>query len=163
MHQGLIFRANQLVLGFTDMQFQVDVFSANTSAPAEVPAAPSSETATLLRQILEVQREQLNHLQAFSAAHDTSSRWRAFLARWREDFSDLPEACRRSVPILERTYGKLIAELTDHLSQNGEEALDNDFALQEFLDRFGMRLAQLGTILNLVAPLAEAGSPSEST
>ena len=29
--------------------------------------------------------------------------------RWRDDFSDLPEACRQSVPILERTYGKLIA------------------------------------------------------
>jgi hypothetical protein len=32
--------------------------------------------------------------------------------------------------------------------------------VQEFLDRYGMRLAQLGTILNLVAPLAEAG-PSQ--
>src|SRR5580693_2026902 len=30
------------------------------------------------------------------------------------------------------------------------------------LDRYGMRLAQLGTILNLVAPLAEAGSQNES-
>jgi hypothetical protein len=117
----------------------------------------------LLRQIVDIQREQLTHLQAFSAAHDTSSRWRAFLARWRDDFSDLPEACRQSVPILERTYGKLIAELTDHLCENGNEALDSDFALQDFLDRFGMRLAQLGTILNLVAPLADASSPSEST
>ncbi len=147
------------------MTFQIDVFSA-TAAPQQTQAAPAaanSETVDLLRQILEVQREQLTHLQASSAAHDTSSRWRAFLARWREDFSDLPTACRETVPILERTYGKLITELTDHLRQNGDDALESDFALQEFLDRYGMRLAQLGTILNLVAPLAEAGSPSEST
>ena len=145
------------------MQFQVDVFPTGSPAPAQLQPASDNETANLLRQILDVQREQLTHLQAFSAAHDTSSRWRAFLARWREDFSDLPGACRQAIPVLERTYGKLIAELTEYLSQNGSDALDNDFALQEFLDRFGMRLAQLGTILNLVAPLAEAGSPSEST
>jgi hypothetical protein len=144
------------------MQFQFDVVGAAPSpAPQPQPGSPS-ETADLLRQILEVQREQLKHLQTFSAAHDTSSRWRAFLARWREDFSDLPDLCRQSVPILERTYGKLISELTDHLCSNGNDALDNDFSLQDFLDRFGMRLAQLGTILNLVAPLAEASSPSES-
>ena len=40
---------------------------------------------------------------------------------------------------------------------NGDDPPDNDFALQEFLDRYGMRLAQLGTIINLVAPLAEVG------
>jgi hypothetical protein len=145
------------------MHFQFDVSSVRPLPPPEPPATTESETAGLLRQLIDIQREQLAHLQASSAAHDTSSRWRAFLARWREDFSDLPEACRQSVPILERTYGKLISELTEHLCQNGNDALDNDFALQEFLDRFGMRLAQLGTILNLVAPLAEAGSPSEST
>ena len=146
------------------MQFQVDVSTTGLpAAPEPKTATPATETADLLRQILEVQREQLAHLQAFNAAHDAGSRWRAFLARWRNDFSNLSEGCRQAVPILERTYSKLISELTDHLCQNGDDALDNDFALQEFLDRFGMRLTQLGTVLNLVAPLAEAGSPSEST
>jgi hypothetical protein len=51
----------------------------------------------------------------------------------------------------------LIAELADHLRQNGDGgALDNEFMLGEFLDRFGMRLSQLGAILSLVAFLAEA-------
>jgi hypothetical protein len=145
------------------MYYQFDMSFAGSPPASELPITPESEMADLLRQLVDIQREQLTHLQAFNAAHDTSSRWRAFLARWRNDFSDLPEACRQSVPILERTYGKLIAELTEHLCQNGNDALENDFALQDFLDRFGMRLAQLGTILNLVAPLADAGSPSEST
>lgn len=130
--------------------------------PTEPPAV-ASETVELLRQILEVQREQLNYLRASAAAHDMGARWRAFLARWQQDFPDLAEACRKSLPILERSYGKLLAELTERLSQDGDDALDNDFALQEFLDRYGMRLAQLGSILNLVAPLAEAGPQGEST
>lgn len=110
-----------------------------------------------------MQKEQLTQLRASAAAHDMGSRWRAFLNRWQEEFPDLPTACKKALPTLERTYGQLIADLAEHLCQNGHDALDTDFTLQEFLDRYGMRLAQLGTILNLVAPLAEAGSPGEAT
>ena len=53
-------------------------------------------------------------------------------------------------------------DLGAQLREEGDDALDTDFALQEFLDRYGTRLAQLGTILNLVAPLAEACPPPES-
>jgi hypothetical protein len=144
------------------MSFQFDMSA--VSFPSLVPsAAPGSDVQPLLHQMLEVQREQLNHLRGILNVHDGGLRWRAFLERWRKDFSDLPEACRQALPILERCYGKLISELTEYLSQNGPDALDNDFALQDFVDRYGMRLTQLGTILSLVAPLAEAGSPSEST
>jgi hypothetical protein len=114
----------------------------------------------LLRQILEVQREQLAYQRAAAAAHDMTARWRAYLARWQNEFPGLSEDCRRAMPLLERCYGQLIADLTARLTD--EDGLDNDFALQEFLDRYGMRLAQLGTILNLVAPLAEAGPQNES-
>ena len=40
--------------------------------------------------------------------------------------------------------------------------LQNDFALQEFLDRHGMRLGQLGHLLNLLGPLSEACKSRES-
>jgi hypothetical protein len=132
------------------------------NAPSEPPAPPppESEVINLLRQILEVQREQLA---AVRAAQDAGSRWRAFVARWREDFPDLPESCREALPVLERAYGAIISELAEYLRQQGTNALDNDFSLQEFTDRYGMRLAQLGTILNLVAPLAEASSQGESS
>lgn len=144
------------------MFFQFDMSAATFPTP-DSTSAPATEVHDLLRQILEVQRDQLAHLRAFLGAHDGTARWRAFLERWRQDFADLPETCRQALPILERSYGKLIAELTDQLCQNGSDALENDFALQEFLDRYGMRLTQLGTILNMVAPFAEAGSQSEST
>jgi hypothetical protein len=125
---------------------------------------PPSETNDLLRQLLEVQREQLALQRTAAAIHDSGSRWRAFLARWQQDFPELPEACRHALPILERSYGALIAELADHLRQNGTGALENEFTLGEFLDRYGMRLSQLGTILSLVAFLAEAaGTAGESS
>jgi hypothetical protein len=147
------------------MNFQIDVSSALSTPAAEStpgPAPAVHEVADLLRQILEVQREQLACLRAQAAAHDTTARWRAFLARWSAELPDLSEGCRKAMPLLERSYGHLIHELTTRLNEDAYD-LDNEFSLQEFLDRNGMRLAQLGTILNLVAPLGEAGPPSEST
>ena len=146
------------------MNFQIDVSSALSQQPAEpppAPPAPAAEVADLLRQILEVQREQLAYQRAAAAAHDMTARWRAFLSRWQNDFPDLSDGCRRAMPLLERCYGQLISDLTDKLSD--DDALDNDFAVQEFLDRYGMRLAQLGTILNLVGPLADAGPPQSDS
>jgi phytoene dehydrogenase-like protein len=143
------------------MHFQFDMTALSYPSLESTPAA-SADTPDLLRQMLEVQKEQLAYLRALLGAHDSVARWRAFVDRWREDFPHLAKACRKVLPTLERTYGKLIIELTENLAQDGSDSLENDFALQEFLDRYGMRLTQLGTILNLVAPFAEAGSPSES-
>jgi hypothetical protein len=142
------------------MQSQFDI--TNVVAPAApTPADPASPLSELLRQLLDVQREQLAHMQATAAAHDTSGRWRAMLARWREEFPSLPEACRNALPILERAYGSILAALAEELRANGDDALDNDFALQDFLDRYGMRLGQMGNIVNLVAPLAEVAQQQQ--
>jgi hypothetical protein len=142
-------------------QFDVTPFASTVPQPSkDVAAGP--EMIGLLRQILDTQREQLNFLRALVSFHDAGSRWRAFLTRWKNDFPELADGCRETVPILERTYATMIAELADNLRQNDAGTLDNDFALQDFLDRYGMRLAQLGTVLNLVAPLAEAGPQAES-
>ncbi|MCS6852741.1 MAG: hypothetical protein NZ700_16410 [Gemmataceae bacterium] len=132
------------------------------NAAAEIPMAePVSETTELLKQILDVQREQLALMQASSAAHDHTQRWKAFLSRWHEDFPGLAAACKQVVPILERTYASLLADLVAHLREQGEGALDNEYTLAEFLDRYGMRLGQLGAVLGLVASLAEAGTSNE--
>jgi hypothetical protein len=162
---SILDRGSDFSLGLTDMNFQIDVSSALSGHTAEPPPAaqpPASETVDLLRQLLEVQREQLAYQRAAAAAHDNTTRWRAFLHRWQSEFPGLSDGCRRALPMLERAYGRIIHELTERLADEGPDGLENDFTLQEFLDRFGMRLAQLGTILNLVAPLAEAGSGAES-
>ena len=144
------------------MQFQFDIatsYPTTAESSTSSPAPTNVEMLALLRQILEVERE---HLSFLRATHDANARWRAFLARWQKDFPELPESCQQALPVLERSYSALISELADYLRQDGSETLETDFALQEFLDKYGMRLAQLGTILNLVAPLAEASQQGES-
>ncbi len=144
------------------MNFVIEMTPLEGSLPTAAPMPPEHETVELLRQILEVQREQLSQSRVSTAGQDNGSRWRAFLSRWENDFPGLSDGCRQALPILERSYGYLIAQLTESLNDEGKDALDNDFSLQEFLDRFGMKLVQLGTILNMVAPLAEAAGQDES-
>ena len=143
------------------MSFQF-IFSPVHIPVMSTPSEGTSDTAELLRQILEVQKEQLALQKQLMQAHDMASRWRAYMSKWQQDFPELPEACRSALPILERSYGALIADLADHLKQNGADALDSDFALADFLDRYGMRLSQLGGILSLVAFLAEAAGQSQA-
>lgn len=121
------------------------------------PVQPVSETNELLKQMLEIQKELLGHQRAQLAAHDHGSRWRAFVARWPEEFPGLPELCKNAMPQLEKVYGKMILDLVERINDD-PEYLENEFGLQEFLDRYGMRLAQIGTLLNLVAPLADLGN-----
>ena len=79
------------------------------------------------------------------------------LSRWQGDFPDLPEACKHVLPLLERAYIDLVAELTNHVKDQ-TDALANEYSLAEFLDRYGVRLNQLATLLNVVGPIAEVAS-----
>jgi hypothetical protein len=147
------------------MHSQFDVFSVSSPAPNPNPNSPEANAtlSELLREILQVQKQILAQMQTTAAAQDAGARWRSLLARWKQVFPELPQGCRRALPILEQVYGTIIAGLVEELGQNGEESLDNDFTLQDFLDRYGIRLGQLGNIINLVGPLAEASSQSESS
>lgn len=129
--------------------------------PAQT-GATTAEPSTLdvLRQLLEVQKEQLTLLKNQAAAQDAGTRWRAFLLRWQSEFPGIGQECKDVLPIVERAYLSLVRELTDRLKD--EDGIDNDFALSEFLDRFGMRLGQLGNILSQLGPLADA-APVEAS
>ena len=126
-------------------------------------AGGSSETADLLRQMLDLQREQLGLMRAQQAASDDKARWQTFYNRWSGEFPELPGRCKGVLPTVERAFLELLRELTDRLT--GDEALDleSEFALAEFLDKYGVRLAQLGNILGQVGHLSNVVPPSDPT
>jgi hypothetical protein len=139
------------------MNFQFECAQPSDAAPAGT--GPPPDVTDLLRQMLAVQQE---HLTFAKAAQDAGARWRTVLGRWQGDFPDLAEACKHVLPTLERAYIELIAELTNQL-RDQTDALDNEFALTEFLDRYGGRLNQLGTLLNVVGPIAEVAAQETGT
>jgi hypothetical protein len=145
------------------MHFQFEVSPSGVADSAAPVGRNRTHIADALRELLEVQREQLSLLRQSAASHDAGSRWKAVLARWQDDFAHLPGACKQVLPQLEKAYISLISELTAYLREQGRDSLDNEFALSEFLDRYGFRLNQMGTILNLVGPLAEIATTVEES
>jgi hypothetical protein len=123
---------------------------------------PAPEVTDLLRQVLDLQREQVGLLRALVAAQDANSRWRAFLSRWSGEFSDIGGACKQVLPAVERAYLTMMKELTDRQRTEDPEDLTDDFVLNEFLDRYGIRLGQLATLISQLGPIAEAAPPPDS-
>ena len=123
------------------------------------PSTLSTETADLLRQMVELQREQLGLLKARQAASDDKARWQTFYNRWAAEFPELPGRCKAVLPSVERAYLELMRDVSDRLG--GEDAVDleSEFALAEFLDKYGVRLAQLGNVLGQVGHLAHVTPP----
>ena len=145
------------------MQFQFDM-TAQTAPPPLTPPTPVTPTELLrqirdsqrdyLGQMLEVQNQQLAHARAI--AQDATARWRNILGRWEKDLPQLPQDCQEAYPILERLYVHLLANMSEELTREGEEGFDSGFAMQEFLDRYGMRMGQLGHLVHMLGPIAEA-------
>ncbi len=153
------------------MQFQFDIGSTSKPVPIQ-PTLPAVEMVPhLLNQILELQREQLGqilqvqleHLQHVRAmTQDQIARWRNVLPRWAEDHPELAERCKTAYPILEKAYVQLLIGVVEDLAEQGDEALDNEFAVQEFVDRYGMRIGQFSHILGIIGPMSEAAQQNEA-
>jgi len=114
----------------------------------------------LLRELIDVQREQLAYLRAAHDAQNAGARWQAFLNRWAEEFPGVGEGCQKAFPTIERAFLRLLDDVTRRLTDEDAEGIDDEFSLGEFLDRYGMRLAQLGNVLNILGPLADAARTS---
>jgi hypothetical protein len=140
------------------MQFDIAPYA----LPAgQLPRSTPSLASDLLRQILDVQRQQLDLMKANQqsltamAEAQNQARKRSWFDRWQEEFPDLPENCRRVMPMLERAYLNLIATMVEEVRDNEGESFESDFALRDFVDRFGLPLVHLGGILSALAPLTE--------
>ena len=144
------------------MHFQYVVAPPTAAFPIPAPANTADGQAALLRELIDVQREQLAYLRAAHDAQNTTGRWQNFLARWSEEFPSVGDGCVRTVPLIERAFLRLLEDLTQRLGDEDSEPIDDEFSLGEFLDRYGMRLAQLGNVLNVLGPLAEAARSSSS-
>lgn len=154
------------------MQFQFDIASnALTPAKQAPPQAPGETVIDLLRQILEMQRQGFTHMLEMQREHlnhvkavyqESHARWRNLLTRWENDHPFFAHGCQKAYPLLERAYVQLLAGIVDEVGDAGDEALDSEFAVQEFLDRYGTKVAQLSQILGVIGPLSEAAQQADA-
>jgi hypothetical protein len=122
-----------------------------------------SQAVELQRQILESQRQQLELArEAAQVAREQRARQVAELERWQSGHEVVIDYCKDTLSKLEQVHASLMSELATHVEENHENLLDGEFALTDFVDRFGPRLAHLNTMLAVLRPLAAATRKAES-
>lgn len=123
-----------------------------------------SQTVDLQRQILENQRQQLELArEASQIGREQRARQISELERWQAGHEMILDNCKDSLGKLEQVHASLMNELTEYVAENHENLVDGEYALTDFVDRFGPRLAHLNTMLAVLRPLAAALKKPEST
>ena len=143
------------------MHFQYVVAPPNIAPPIPLPNEVVNPTADLLRELIDVQREQLAYLRANHEAQHSNARWQAFLARWKDEYPTVGADCLKALPMLERAFLRLLDDLTQRVNDPDLDSIEDDFTLSEFLDRYGMRVSQLGAMLNALGPIADAARSAQ--
>ncbi|MGD9649036.1 MAG: hypothetical protein AB7U73_25220 [Pirellulales bacterium] len=133
---------------------QVDI------SPASDPAAVNSmgdDATGLLRQILTAQDRQNELLEELLSTLSLNQRQRtAELRQWKQANPRLARSCRGAAEALSRVQTEFLARLTEEVNRDPETLLDGDFMLNEFVDRFGPRLAHLNGVLQVLSQLGSA-------
>ncbi|MDG3006197.1 hypothetical protein [Paludisphaera mucosa] len=118
-----------------------------------------NQTLDVLRQNLEMSRQELELTREIVQVNrEQRARQIAELERWQNGHQRVLDSSREALGRLEQVHASLIGELADYVEENHENLLDGDFALSDFVDRFGPRLAHLNTMLAVLRPLAVARS-----
>jgi hypothetical protein len=134
--------------------FRIDV-SADTSPPEQDGLDHEQVVIALLRQLVAGQTRQNKLLEELAQQLNAAQRQRATeLGQWKEAHPELARRCRVAAECLSRVQTEFLRNLTDEVVSNEETLADGDFMLNEFVDRFGPRLAHLNGVLQVLSQLS---------
>lgn len=141
--------------------FRIDV-SAEPGAPKTNANAsnPTEATLALLHQIASSMQSQNQLLEQLVQTTVNSQKQRASeLEQWKEANPHLSRRCRKAAETLARVQTEFLETLTEEIDDSSENLLEGEFMLNEFVDRFGPRLAHLNGVLQVLAQLG-SGVPA---
>lgn len=122
-----------------------------------------TQSLEIARQSLELQRQHLELTrESVLVAREQRTRQFAELERWQSGHEPVIESCREALRELEQVHATLMGELAEYVHENHDNLLDGDFALSDFVDKFGPRLAHLNTMLAVLRPLTANLKKTES-
>jgi hypothetical protein len=120
-----------------------------------------SEMTALLKQLVVGQQRQNEMLEELIDQMGAAQRQRAAeLGQWREANPALARRCRAAAEALSQVQTEFLENITIDIKENYENMLDGDFALNEFVDRYGPRLAHLNGVLQVLSQLSSVAPAS---
>ncbi|NIL96314.1 MAG: hypothetical protein GTO26_02965 [Planctomycetales bacterium] len=108
-----------------------------------------------MHQILTALDRNNDLLEELVANAGASQRQRAEeLKNWRSANPGLAESCKDAVEALARVQAEFLRNLTGEIEDNSEAMEDGEFVFNEFIDRYGPRLAHLNGVLQMLSQLS---------
>ena len=121
--------------------------STNSSSAESVPGLLSELVASQKRQndLLEQLIQQMNAAQRQRANE---------LGQWKQANPRLAKRCRDAAETLGQIQTRFLESVTEEIHDNADVMMDGEFMLNEFVDRFGPRLAHLNGVLQVLSQLS---------
>lgn len=138
---------------------QIDV--SPTAYPAGSGPRPEVEQTRLLRELLAAQDRQNELLEEMVNQMTAVQKQRnAELGQWKQANPHLARSCRMAAEALGKVQTEFLESLTNEVNTNYENLLDGEFMLNEFVDRFGPRMAHLNGLLQVLSQLSAVPNPT---
>jgi hypothetical protein len=135
-----------------------------TSSAALPPLSTADEQTRLLRDILASQDRQNELLEELVSHLGGMHKQRTNeLGQWKQANPRLAKSCRMAAEALSKVQAEFLEALTDEVNANADELLDGEFVLNEFIDRFGPRLAHLNGVIQVLAQLSSVPNPTSGS
>jgi hypothetical protein len=138
---------------------QVDVTAG--SSPSSSSSGTAYEHAEILREVLAAQdrtNELLEELVGYMASSHKQRQQE--LHQWKNANPRLADSCRKAAESLSRVQVDYLERITEEINDTAEDMVEGEFMLNEFVDRFGPRLAHLNGMIQVLASL---GSPNNAS
>ena len=137
---------------------QVDVTAGSNTRPQ---VHSDMEQAELLREVLAAQDRTNEILEELVGVMAHTQKQRAQeLHQWRNANPNLAESCREAAESLSRVQLDYLERITDEINDSAEDMVEGEFLMNEFVDRFGPRLAHLNGVIQVLAQLSSTPSPT---
>jgi hypothetical protein len=139
----------------------IDVTTTSTTPSSGAEVGP---VGVLLSQMLAAQNRQNELMEQLIQQLSSAQRQRsAELGQWKQANPRLAQRCREAAETLGQIQTQFLENVTDEIAINGDSMMDGEFMLNEFVDRFGPRLAHLNGVLQVLSqlssvPTSESGS-----
>ncbi|WP_231993760.1 hypothetical protein [Pseudobythopirellula maris] len=137
---------------------QVDV---TTGSQPHTSMNPVEEQGELLREMLTAQDRTNELLEELVGAFSAQNKQRsAELGQWKKANPELSRNCREAAETLSQVQVEYLDRLTEDVRDSQDELVYGDFLINEFVDRYGPRLAHLNGVIQVLAQLGSGASPS---
>jgi hypothetical protein len=143
--------------------FHIDVAQSASEPVVGKEDSESSEMIALMHQLVLGQDRQNELLEELVSQMGAAQRQRANeLSQWKDANPILARRCRAAAEALSQVQTEFLQGLTIDVNDSYEDMMDSDFVLNEFVDRYGPRLAHLNGVLQLLSQLSMAPNNSQS-